>query len=119
MSIRKLSSSEKVRLSRPLLGLLMTAGLLSLSGSLAAATTLEAFETCKNEAEVAWGSVDEKAEVRLDGVRKNGKQLRLRVFTPEGEKLAVLCNVDRRSGAVVSMDPPATPAATGALLSSD
>lgn len=119
MSSWKVSLSEKVKVTRPVLGLLMLAGLLSVSNGLAAATTLESFETCQSEAEVAWGSVDEKAEVRLDGVRKNGKQLRLRVLTPEGEKLAVLCNVDRRSGEVVSMDPPVTPDASGALLSSD
>jgi len=115
MNSRKVSSSRM----GPMLSLAMLAGLLSVSSGLAAASTLESFETCKSEAEVAYGSVDQRAEVRLDGVRKSGKQLRLRVFTPEGEKLTVSCNVDRRSGEVVSMDPPVVSALSESLPSSD
>jgi len=119
MSIRKESLLGKVKVTRPVLGVFLLAGLLGASNSLAAATTQESFNSCKDEAEVAWGSADEKAKVRLDGTRKNGKQIRLRVFTPEGEKLTVLCNVDRRSGEVVSMDPPAAPNPLVALPASD
>lgn len=115
MNSRKVSSSRM----GTMLNLAMLAGLLSVSSGLAAASTLESFETCQSEAEVAYGSVDQRAEVRLDGVRKSGKQLRLKVFTPEGEKLTVLCNVDRRSGEVVSMDPPARDSESASLPSSD
>ena len=69
-------------------------------------TTAQNFETCRSAAEVAFGNAEENASVRLEGVRKSGKQLRLRVFTPEGEGLAVLCDVDKKSGDLIALNPP-------------
>ncbi len=86
---------------------LLAAGLLS--PAWAASSTAAAFEQCRAAAEVAYGSADEPADVRLDGVRKSGKQLRLQVFTPEGDQFVALCNVNRKTGELVSMDPPARP----------
>ena len=88
--------------------LALFAGLSMANTSLAATSTAEAFETCREHAEVAYGSAEQLAEVRLDGVRKSGHQLRLKVFTPEGEQLTALCNVNRKTGELVSIDPPAS-----------
>ncbi len=74
--------------------------------SLAATSTAEAFETCREHAEVAYGTAGQLAKVRLNGVRKSGHQLRLMIFTPEGEQLLALCTVNRKSGLLVSIDPP-------------
>ena len=82
-------------------------------------TTEQNFETCRSAAEVAFGSVDEKADVRLEGVRKSGKQLRLRVFTPEGEGLAVLCDVDKKTGELIALNPPQKLAPELALRQND
>ncbi|MDZ4731567.1 MAG: hypothetical protein SH820_16680 [Xanthomonadales bacterium] len=86
------------------LGLL--AGLGVANTSLAATSIAQAFETCREHAEVAYGSADQLAEIRLDGVRKSGRQLRLKVFTPAGDQILALCNVNRRTGLLVSIDPP-------------
>lgn len=98
-----------------LLGVLLGMG--ATGTAWAATTTAEAFEQCRLAAEVAYGSADENAEVRLDGVRKSGKQLRLKVFTPEGEQFNAFCTVNRKTGQLVSMDPPGRPAAGNDLAS--
>lgn len=85
-------------------GLLL--GMVGINTGMAATTTAQAFEQCREVIEVAFGSADEVAEVRLDGTRKSGRQLRLRVFTPEGEQLKVHCTVNRKTGELVSIDPP-------------
>jgi hypothetical protein len=96
----------------------IAAGLAVTSPDLSASSTQQAFDSCRAEAEVAYGSLEEPAVVRLDGVRKSGKQLRLKVFTPEGEQLIALCNVDRKTGDVVSLDP-AGKSATDTVPGSD
>lgn len=92
-------------------GLLVSAtgvllGMFTANTSMAAITTAQAFEQCREVIEVAFGSADELAEVRLDGTRNSGRQLRLRVFTPEGEQVKVQCNVNRKTGELVSINPP-------------
>lgn len=96
-------------------GLLL--GLLTANTGLAATTTAQAFEQCREVIEVTFGSADELADVRLDGTRKSGKQLRIRVFTPEGEQFKVHCNVNRQTGEVVSIDPLGNSAAKKQLAS--
>lgn len=88
-----------------------------LSPAWAATTTAEAFEKCREVAEVAYGSGDALADVRLDGVRKSGKQLKLRVFTPDGEQINASCNVNRKTGELVSIDPPGGAAVKKELVS--
>lgn len=102
-SILKITQSA-LRISAT--GLLL--GTFAVNTSMAATTTAQAFEQCREVIEVAFGSADELAEVRLDGTRKSGRQLRLRVFTPDGEQLKVQCNVNRKTGELVSIDPPGT-----------
>jgi hypothetical protein len=85
---------------------ILLANLALANTSLAATSTAQAFETCREHAEIAYGSADQMAEVRLEGVRKSGRQLRLKIFTPEGEQVLALCNVNRKTGLLVSMDPP-------------
>jgi hypothetical protein len=93
-------------------------GLAFASTGVSASSTQQNFDACKAQAEVAYGSVEEPAVIRLDGVRKSGKQLRLKVFTPDGEQLIALCNVNRKSGEVVSLDP-AGKSSTDGVASSD
>ena len=88
-----------------LVTLIAFGGLVS-AASAAGATTAQKFANCAAAAEVAFGTADEKANVSLQGVRKAGKQLRLRVSTPEGEGIAVLCDVDRSSGELLALTPP-------------
>lgn len=85
-------------------GLLL--GVFAINTSMAATTTGQAFEQCREVIEVAFGSADEQARVRLEGTRKSGRQLQLRVFTPEGEQVIVQCNVNRKTGELVSINPP-------------
>lgn len=92
---------------------LKTASLVSLVvfGSLvtnaeAGATTAQKLETCRAAIEIAYASGDEVPGVRLQAVRKGGKQLKLWVDTPEGEGLSVFCDVDRSSGDLIALDPP-------------
>lgn len=96
----------------------LATGLTVTSPDVSASSTQKAFDSCSEQAEVAYGSLDEPAVIRLDGVRKSGKQLRLKVFTPDGEQFIALCNVNRKSGEVVSIDPAGKPA-TDSVPSSD
>jgi hypothetical protein len=113
------SRKAKTIVHSQLMGIMLLAGLSTAGNSWAATSTAEAFASCQSQAEVAYGSADQLAEVRLDGVRKSGKQLRLKVFTPAGEQLNALCNVNRKSGQVVSIDPPAGKAAAEQIPASD
>ena len=72
----------------------------------AGATTAQKLETCRAAIEIAYGSGDEIPGVRLQAVRKAGKQLKLWVDTPEGEGLSVYCEVDRSTGDLVALNPP-------------
>ncbi len=72
----------------------------------AAQSTSQALATCRGVAERVYGNGHENAEIHLDGVRKSGRQLRLRVHTPNGEMLTAFCTVNRRTGELVSLDPP-------------
>lgn len=96
----------------------LAAGLTVTATDVSASSTQKAFDSCREQAEVAYGSVDEPAVIRLEGVRKSGKQLRLKVFAPDGEQFIALCNVNRKSNEVVSMDPAGS-SATGSLPGSD
>ncbi|HLF31262.1 MAG TPA: hypothetical protein VI566_09605 [Xanthomonadales bacterium] len=64
-------------------------------------STAEKFSSCRAEAEVVYGNASEPASVRLEGVRKAGTRLLLRVYTPEGEGLNVYCDVDKKTGELV------------------
>ncbi len=101
------SRTTKAFIRSQLVGLTLLAGLSTAGTSWAATSTAEAFASCRSHAEVAYGSGDQLAEVRLDGLRKSGKQLRIKIFTPEGEQINALCNVNRKSGLVVSIETPA------------
>ncbi|HET6565394.1 MAG TPA: hypothetical protein VFG52_08275 [Xanthomonadales bacterium] len=108
------------KISRPVLvlpGLLL--GLAMVNTASAATTTAQAFEQCREVVEVAFGSADELADVRLEGTRKSGRQLRLRVFTPAGEQVSVQCNVNRKTGELVSIDPPGAETGKKELASSN
>jgi len=92
---------------------LKTASLVSLivAGSLvsvaqAGVTTAQKLETCRAAIELAYSSGDELPGVRLQAVRKGGKQLKLWVDTPEGDGLSVFCDVDRSSGDLIALNPP-------------
>lgn len=67
----------------------------------------ENFATCRAEAELLYGSNGEAARVRLDDIRRSGKELRLRVVTPAGDSFTAVCEVNRRTGELVSLDPGA------------
>ena len=102
-----------ISLISPLIAGLVIGGLASVA--VADVTTAQKFETCSAAAEVAYGTDDAKPIIRLQGVRKAGKQLRLRVSTPEGEGIAVLCDVDRTTGELLALTPPSKHAADLAL----
>lgn len=72
----------------------------------AGATTAQKLETCRAAIEIAYSSGDEIPGVRLQAVRKAGKQLKLWVDTPDGEGLSVFCDVDRSSGDLIALNPP-------------
>ncbi len=73
----------------------------------AAPSVAENFDTCRVEAELLYGSNGEPARVRLDDMRRSGKELRLRVVTPAGDSFTAVCEVNRRTGELVSLDPRA------------
>ena len=81
----------------------------------AGATTAQKLETCRAAVELAYGNGEAIPGVRLQAVRKGGKQLKLWVETPEGEGLSVFCDVDRSTGDLVALTPPSKPAADLAL----
>jgi hypothetical protein len=88
-------------LNRTVLFLAIAGSLVSTAG--ADQSTAQKLSSCRAEAEVVYGSADEPATVRLEGVRKGGSQLRLRVYTPEGDGLNVLCDVDRKTGELIAL----------------
>lgn len=79
----------------------------------AAPSVAENFETCRAEAEIAYGNGNEAARVRLDDVRKSGRQLLMRVVTPAGESFNAVCEVNRKSGELIALDPQ--PAASNTM----
>jgi len=81
----------------------------------AGATTAQKLETCRAAIEIAYANGDEVPGVRLQAVRKAGKQLKLWVDTPEGEGLSVYCEVDRSTGDLVALNPPHKPSSELAL----
>lgn len=101
--MKSLKSSTFI--SGPVIGLILLAGL-SMSSSSWADASSDAYASCRKEAEVRYGSAEQLAEVRLDGFRKAGKEVRLKVFTPEGEQINALCSVNRKSGEVLAIEPP-------------
>jgi len=103
----------------PVIGLIFLAGLSMASSSWAAVSSSETYANCRNEAEVRFGSAEQPAEVRLDGFRKSGKEVRLKVFTPEGEQINALCTVNRKTGEVLAIEPPLEIAAPDLSPASD
>lgn len=80
---------------------------LAASGAAAAAPSMaEHFESCREEAQVLYGAVDAPARVRLDDMRRGGRELRLRITTPDGESFNAVCEVNRRTGELLSLTPP-------------
>lgn len=77
----------------------------------AAPSTAENFATCRAEAETLYGNGSEPARVRLDDVRKSGRELQLSVVTPAGETIKAVCSVNRKTGDLVALEPRPAPAA--------
>ena len=81
---------------------------LAIGGSLVSAvgadqSTSQKFSSCRAEAETVYGNANEPVRVRLEGVRKAGTQLLLRVYTSAGEGLNVRCDVDRKTGELIAL----------------
>lgn len=88
-------------LNRTLLCLAIGASLVSAVG--ADQTTAQKFSSCRAEAGTVYGNANEPVRVRLEGVRKAGTQLLLRVYTSAGEGLNVRCDVDGKTGELIAL----------------
>lgn len=88
---------------------LTAAACLLMPAAWAAPSVAENFDTCRAEAEMLYGTTDRLPRVRLDDIRRSGRELRLRIVTPEGESFDATCEVNRRSGKLLSLEPHQPP----------
>ncbi len=80
----------------------------SMSSNVFASTSLSnMYTTCKEQARVAYGSLEQAPHVRLVNVKRHqkNKRLRLRVVPPQGGAFTSYCEVNRRTGELVSLEP--------------
>lgn len=79
------------------------------TGAFAGPPVTESFAACRAEAETLYGNDGDGLRVRLDGVRKGGKELRLRVVTGDGQSFNAVCSVGGEPGERVALDPQQVP----------
>ncbi|MEJ8566082.1 hypothetical protein [Elongatibacter sediminis] len=72
--------------------------------ALAVPPVSQLFENCRDEARVLYAQDGESVRVRLDDMRRSGRELQLTVVTPAGETLRAVCRVDRKTAEVLALE---------------
>lgn len=82
---------------------------LSIPQTQAAVSPSDAAATCKAEAQTRYASGDRQARVKIKGMIAGGevRKVRMQVLPAEGKAFLAICEVNGRSGEVLSLTPVA------------